>query len=642
MALSAIAGIWKFRAPGTAADACREMLRALEPYGADRTAFITDGPVAMGSHLLRTLPEDGEDRQPLRLKSHKGWLIGDARIDNRAALARELGLDPEEARGLADSSYLLEAWERWGEEAVDHLVGAFSFAVWQPELQRLYLARDHAGERPLYYTKNDDFFAFASMPKGILALPGMPAALDINLLADYLAILPLADGRSLFGNLRAVPHGHCVSITPDGVQVRQYWHPSNTPPLRLKNDEEYLEAFRECFDEAVRCRLRTTGAIGSELSGGLDSSSVSATAAGLLAESGRGLASFTHVPRRGYATPAIPGRFGDEGPFAADVAALYPNIAHVLVPNGEVEIMQSVSRHVELGDQPVFNPTNAVWTDSILNEARSRNITAVLTGRAGNGTISYDGYLSLADMFRGGHWLKLATTVHALRRNGFTTLRKVGGVTVLPLLPLWLQKKLAPRIGEFDLEYCAVNPDLAERINLVDRAQRAFNLAAFDVRSDLIGLFVGSDFGNDNAGYRAGWKLEMRDPTADKRVFEFIHSIPIDQFVRDGWMRSLIRRAMKHRLPESTLRRHVRGMQAADWHESMSDSLDNIRAEVRLLERSPLSRRVLDLPRMKRLTETWPTEGFHTPEVQYSYHYALSRGIGVGAFVRRHDPDFQP
>ncbi len=618
------------------------MLRALEPYGADRTAFVADGAVAFGSHLLRTLPEDEADCQPLRLRSHKGWLIGDARVDNREALAADLGLDPEKARQLADTSFLLEAWERWGEDAVQHLVGGFAFAVWQPEEHRLYLARDHAGERPLYYTKSDELFAFASMPKGLLALPGVSAALDEDSLACFLAILPLAEGKTLFGSLQMVPHGHCLTVTPVGVRLRQYWHPSNARPLRLKNDAEYLEAFRECFDEAVRCRLRTTGAIGSELSGGLDSSSVTATAAGLLATSGRGLTSFTHVPRRGYPTPEIAGRFGDEGPFAADVAALYPNIEHVLVPNGQVEIMQSVSRHVELFDQPVFNPTNAVWTDSILDEARRRGITAVLTGRAGNGTISYDGYLSLADMFRGGHWLNLARTVQALRRNEFTTLRKVGGVTVLPLLPLWLQKQIAPRIGEFDLEYCAVNPELAERINLIDRARSGFNLESYDVRSDLNGLFVGSDFGNDNTGYQAGWKLEMRDPTADKRVFEFIHSIPPDQFLRDGWMRSLIRRAMKQRLPESTLRRHVRGLQAADWHESMSESLDGIRAELQLLERSPLSRRVLDLPRMKKLTDTWPTEGFHTSTVQYSYHYALSRGIGVGAFIRRHDPDFHP
>jgi asparagine synthase (glutamine-hydrolysing) len=373
----------------------------------------------------------------------------------------------------------------------------------------------------------------------------------------------------------------------------------------------------------------------------LDSSSVTATAAGLLADSGRGLTAFTHIPRRGYPTPEIAGRFGDEGPFAAEVAARYPNIEHVLVPNGQVEIMHAVSRHVELDDQPVFNPTNAVWTDAILDEARRRGVTAVLTGRTGNGTISYDGFLSLADMFRSGHWLRLAATTQALRRNGFTTLRKVGGVTVLPLLPFWLQKKLAPRVGEFDLEYCAVNPYLAERINLVERARVEFNLQAYDVRSDLNGLFDGSDYGNDNAGSQAGWKVEMRDPTADKRVFEFIHSIPIDQFVRDGWMRSLIRRAMKDRLPESTLRRHARGMQAADWHESMSESLDNIRAELRLLERSPLSRGLLDLPRMKMLTDTWPTEGFHTSKVQYSYHYALSRGLGVGVFVRRNDPDFQ-
>jgi len=74
----------------------------------------------------------------------------------------------------------------------------------------------------------------------------------------------------------------------------------------------------------------------------------------------------------------------------------------------------------------------------------------------------------------------------------------------------------------------------------------------------------------------------------------------------------------------------------------MSDSLDSIRAELQLLERSPLACRVLDLPRMKKLTDTWPTEGFHTPAILNSYHYALSRGIGLGAFVRRHDEDFRP
>ena len=111
------------------------------------------------------------------------------------------------------------------------------------ESERLYLARDHAGERPLYYKKNDDFFAFASMPKGLLALPGVSAALDENTLADFLAILPLADGKSFFGNLQPLPHGHTLTVTPDGIRLRQYWHPSNTRPLRLKMTQSIWRHF---------------------------------------------------------------------------------------------------------------------------------------------------------------------------------------------------------------------------------------------------------------------------------------------------------------------------------------------------------------------------------------------------------------
>jgi len=600
----------------------------------------------MGSTLLRLLPEDTCDSQPLSLRGEKGWLVADARVDNREALARSLGISAEVARGMADSAFVLEAWEAWGEDCLNHLVGSFCFAVWQPGRRRLFLARDHAGERPLYFQHKNNLFAFASMPKALLTLPQdgpfhEDTVLDEEMVALHLAILPLPDGRTLFRDLHALPHGHCLSITPEGLTQRQYWHPGNTPRLRLRSDADYLEAFRDCFDEAVRCRLRTTGAIGTELSGGLDSSSVTATAARLLAEQGSGLVAFTHVPRTGFQVPNVEDRFGDEGPYAAQVAALYPNIEHVLVPNGQVPLLDSVSRHVVNDDQPVFNPTNNVWTDSILDQARNRGITAMLTGRIGNGTISYDGFLSLADLFRSGHWLKLAKITLALRKNQFVTLRNVGGITVLPLLPLWVQRRLAPRVGAFDLEYCAVNPELARQTDLLNRACTAFNFQAYDVRSELNALFLASDFGNENAGYMAGWHLEMRDPTGDKRIFEFIHSLPIDQFVRDGWMRSLIRRAMKGRLPEATLQRYARGLQAADWNESMADALPAIREELRLLERSPLARRVLDLPRLRKLVASWPNTGFQTREVLESYHYALSRALGMGAFVRRHDPGFE-
>ena len=249
------------------------MLRALEIYGADRSAFVEDGPFAMGSHLLRLLPEDQWDHQPLRPGDSKGRLVADARIDNRETLARELDISAGAAAELADSDFVMKAWERWGEDSVKHLIGAFAFAVWQPEKKRLFIARDPIGERPLYFCQVGGLFAFASMPGGLLTLPGVDMSLDEEMLALYVALLPQPPGRTLFRHIQKVAQGHSMTITPGGVTQRQYWKIGDTRALRLPNDAEYLEAFRQCFDEAVRCRLRTTGGIGTELSGGLDSSS---------------------------------------------------------------------------------------------------------------------------------------------------------------------------------------------------------------------------------------------------------------------------------------------------------------------------------------------------------------------------------
>lgn len=95
---------------------------------------------------------------------------------------------------------------------------------------------------------------------------------------------------------------------------------------------------------------------------------------------------------------------------------------------------------------------------------------------------------------------------------------------------------------------------------------------------------------------------------------------------------------MRGLLPDRTVNRTSRGLQAADWFEGMGAILPQILAEIDLLEQSPIARRVLDLERMRRLIDTWPRDGFQTSAVQVPYHYALSRGLGAGRFLRHFDP----
>jgi len=324
--MSAISFVWTRKSEPSARTTLEAMLDAQAMYGGFRRFAWDSGQVAIGGHLMELLPEDQFDRQPLWSADGSACMVADVRLDNRGDLTRELALQhPEE---LADSTILMEAWLRWGEACLDHVVGAFAFAVWQPARQTLFAARDHAGERPLFYHRGKDFFALASMPKGLLAIPGVFQGFEEQRLVDCIAITHPDWTKSFFTGVERLPLGHLLRVTPDSFEVRQYWHPCNAPPTRFKRDEEYVDALLEILDKAAAARLRSNRGIASQLSAGLDSSTVVATSARLLAPQGRGLIAFTSVPRPGFLGKGSVGRLIYEGPGAADVAAMYPNVEH--------------------------------------------------------------------------------------------------------------------------------------------------------------------------------------------------------------------------------------------------------------------------------------------------------------------------
>ena len=204
------------------------------------------------------------------------------------------------SRRLADSGLVLAAWQRWREECLDHLAGAFSFAVWNQQEQHLFLARDHTGERPLFYASTANCFAFASMPKGLHPL-SLSAQVDEDYVAHYLMLGQHPVEHTIFRHIRHLPPGCSLSIHRDKKKLWRHWRTDQLAELRLGSPDEYLECFRERFDRAVRVRLRTRGGVGAQLSGGLDSGAVAATAAGLLGGEGREITCFTAVPRPGFA-----------------------------------------------------------------------------------------------------------------------------------------------------------------------------------------------------------------------------------------------------------------------------------------------------------------------------------------------------
>ncbi len=196
--MSALAGIWNFDGKPDAAQSCARMLSVQAIYGQHDGAQWDMDWIALGRRLYRLLPEDEHDQQPVFGGDGRFVLVADIRLDNREELMSALGIAPARGRDMADAAILLAAWERWQENCVDHMLGDYAFAVFDRNRQRLSLVRDPIGMRPLHYHRGEKFFAFASMPKGLHALPEIPRRPDEERVTEYLALLPEAGSRSFF------------------------------------------------------------------------------------------------------------------------------------------------------------------------------------------------------------------------------------------------------------------------------------------------------------------------------------------------------------------------------------------------------------------------------------------------------------
>jgi asparagine synthase (glutamine-hydrolysing) len=632
--MTAIAGCWDLQAGGDQRTHLTRILTALDLYGAE-ARLVERAPVAFGFRPQPTLPEDRFDKQPLTDECSRYLCVADVRLDNRAELYAPLGHNESSGRELADSDIVFAAFLKWGERCVEHLLGAFAFAVWDSAERRLFCARDPLGERQFFYSAGSRCFAFASIARSLLVLPDVPRALEEWVLAGHLTGLPMQPGQSVYRAVRRLSPGHTLSVAADSsVRIVAYWSPLDVPEIRYRRDQDYPDRLHELLVEAVRCRTRSVAPIGSHLSSGFDSSSVTACAAEVLAAKGDRLYAFTGAPLPGTAFAAPGNRFADETAHAAATAALYPNVDHCIVRAEAVRPLDLIDRLNLLYDKPIVDPGNYVYITGILESARARGIGVMLTGVGGNGTISYRADTLLADDVRHGRLLRALRQGAALVGAGGRP-RQVVSQAVRPLLPPFLsqllnarrhappQSPLSPTLSnwpEWREIGAAVSAMERQRAPLGGAARRAMILQReFAPRAA--------------AAHRAGWGIDERDPTVDRRIVAFCQGIPEDQYLRHGQHRWLIRRMMRSRLPDILLNEQRRGYQGADWHARIGPGeRARLREEVECWSDSALLSRLLDLPRLRRLAAQWPQDG---PALEH--RVVLMRSIPVARFVRWFD-----
>jgi asparagine synthase (glutamine-hydrolysing) len=639
--MSAIAGLLRLDGQEVARRDLERMANALAMHGPDRSDVMLAGNVGLVHVLMRMTPEDQFDRQPWR--GVTGSVItADLRLDNRDEVLARIGVAPPDAMAWPDARVLLAAWEKFGDDVWTTLRGPFAAAIWDPRSRALTLARDHLGLNVLMWHKTARSFAFATMPKGLFALPEVARELNEEKLADFLVLNHADHATAIYRNIFRVLPAHVVSVKSDGSIVqRRYWSSADIKPIRLASDQAYADGMRECLDRAVRRQMRSAHPIGCFLSGGLDSSAVAALAARALGEKNQRLAAFTQVPRSGFDGRVPDGRYADETPYVEAIRKSVGNIDVSYVRNDACDDFAELERFFIALEGPVRNPTTLGWMLAIPRLARAQGRRVLLGGLYGNTTVSWSGWSQAVDHLRRG---RLLTTYRQWRQfyrhsrySRWVAFRKL---IIEPLVPEklgnWGDRRHYPhRIAPWQ-DHAVIRPDFAKATRVDERAPEVGHDFLYRLRPGerSAGLTPVDYVGDWQAAEKATTGVEVRDPTADMDVVSYCFGVPPEQYLIEGIDRSLIRRAMWGLLPEMVLTNRLSGLQSADWYEKLERRRDQLAREIAELASSPLARRAIDLARLQRSVANWPTGDWHTRPIIQEYQLALTRGVAGGRFLR--------
>jgi asparagine synthase (glutamine-hydrolysing) len=519
------------------------MVERLAHRGPDGSGDWCEGGVGLGHRLLRTTPESIDERLPLALTDDHLAITANARLDNRSDLLQALQTTD---RNAPDSTLILRAYQRWGEACPERLLGDFAFAIWDGRRRRLFCARDHLGIKPFYYFLSDRVFVFASEIKALFCLPEIPRRLNEVRVGDYL--LPLLEDKiiTFYQGILRLPPGHRMTVSPSQCRIEAYWSPDPSSEIRLRSDDEYAEAFREIFTQAVRSRLRSASPIGSLLSGGLDSSSITCVARNELRQSAcRALHTFSAV------FDGLPEC--DERPYIRSVLAGGRGEPHFVVAD-RVSPLVDLDALFWHQDEAFWAPNSFMHT-ALYRSAGEQNVRVLLDGFDGDTTVSY-GFGRLRELLRSGKvWALTRELARLPPRVNFTTRGRIIRLHVLShLAPSPLQPLLGR--GKRPCLDRAINPVFAKRIGLAERRTElrpdgpgsATGERASHLRCLSGGLLPYLLEVADKAACR--FAIEPRYPFFDLRLVEFCLALPSEQKLRDGWTRMILRHALGGILPD--------------------------------------------------------------------------------------------
>lgn len=277
-----IVGIVDFRQRPVQESSIKKMTDAIKHRGPDGQGQWVDGNVGLGHRRLSIIDLSASASQPMRSEDGRYTLVFNGEIYNYRELAQELTLSGHVLTTNSDTEVLMKSLAVWGKDAILKFNGMFAFAFHDSVKSKLMLARDRYGVKPLYYTSRDSYLHFASEAKAIKVLENTYSEVDKSALVEYMTFQNIFTDRTLDKNIKLLPAGTYLETQTDDTgkfTLVRYWDYHFAKPENKIDDEEYVEELDRLFKQAVKRQLISDVEVGSYLSGGMDSGSISAIAA---------------------------------------------------------------------------------------------------------------------------------------------------------------------------------------------------------------------------------------------------------------------------------------------------------------------------------------------------------------------------
>jgi asparagine synthase (glutamine-hydrolysing) len=501
------------------------------------------GLLAFGHRRLSIIDLTEAGHQPMCNESGNIWVIYNGELYNYKELTEELCKKSHIFKSRTDTEVILHAYEEWGTECLCHFNGMWAFALWDRERKRLFCARDRFGIKPFYYYFKGQKFLLASEIKAILQDPKIKRSPNHNRVYDYLAYGYLDHTEeTFFKNINQLRGSHYLTLDIRGedliLDIRRYWDLTSIEPetsygLSYRLEERFLEL----FEDSIRLHVRSDVPVGTCLSGGLDSSSIVCVAK-------RFLNSNVHKTF----SSCFEDKKYDERDYVNKVVEAAGTDPYYVFPKAE-DLLAEIEDLIWYQDEP-FGSTSIYAQWSVFKLAKLNKIKVILDGQGADELLAgyhpYFGfYLSeLARTYRFQEFIQEYRKIRSLYPYSHSWIL---GHLLVCLSPLAWSRIIRNQVLLQRNRWLNVNNHSVKEVEF----QQKFKSIFFDrLYQSLMNLTLPGLLHYEDRNSMAH-SLEARVPFLDYRLVEFIFSLPMNQIIRNGTTKVILRETMKDIIPET-------------------------------------------------------------------------------------------